>query len=82
MINEIIRTEQDIEYAKQKLNNDKSYIKLLHEYNYLKDVAFELVGIVANISRVPSKDIFEEFDVRDVEKEAMQATGNGQNKQQ
>ena len=51
------------------MNNDQKYIKLLHEYNYLKDAAFELVGIVANLARVPTKDIFEEFVVKDVEKE-------------
>jgi hypothetical protein len=51
-----------------RLNNDRGYIKLLHDYNYLKDSAFELVGMVANLARVPAKEIFEEFDVRDLEK--------------
>ncbi len=51
------------------MNNDRGYIRLLHDYNYLKDAAFELVGMVANLAQVPIKEIFEEFDVRDVEKE-------------
>ena len=50
------------------MNNDRGYIKLLHDYNYLKDAAFELVGMVANIRSVPAKEVFEEFEVRDVEK--------------
>jgi hypothetical protein len=34
-----------------------------------KDAAFELVGMVANVRRVAVKEVFEEFEVRDVEKE-------------
>ena len=64
-----MKAEAELETAKHRLNNDRGYIRLLHDYNYLKDAAFELVGMVANLSQVPIKEIFEEFDVRDVEKE-------------
>jgi hypothetical protein len=32
----ILKAESELETAKHKLNNDRSYIRLLHEYNYLK----------------------------------------------
>lgn len=43
------------------------YIRRLHEYNYLKDAAFQLVETVALISDQTAKAIFEEFDVKDTE---------------
>ena len=51
----------------QRLNSDQVYIRRLHEYNYLKDAAFQVVETVALISEVTAKHIFEEFDVRDTE---------------
>ncbi len=54
---------------KQRIKNDKVYIKKLHEYNYLKDSAFTLVGLVADIRGVAAKQVFDDFDVRDVENE-------------
>ena len=36
IIKQLIKLEQDQEALKHKLNNDKKYINLLHEYNYLK----------------------------------------------
>lgn len=36
LIKEIMKAENDQEVLKQKMNNDKAYIKLLHDYNYLK----------------------------------------------
>ena len=71
LIHDILRLESDLEYARQRVNNDRTYIRLLREYNYLKDAAFELVGIVAGMSRRPVKEVFEEFDVIDVEKESI-----------
>ncbi|CDW87436.1 UNKNOWN [Stylonychia lemnae] len=67
IVKQIIKMEQEQEALKHKLNNDQQYINLLHEYNYLKDACFQLVEIVANIAQVPAKDIFEQYDVRDVE---------------
>ena len=49
------------------MNNDKAYIKKLHDYNYLKDAAFELVEMVATMSGTSAKQVFDDFDVRDVE---------------
>ena len=54
---------------KNKLFTDKTYINLLHDYNDLKDVAFQLVEVVANITQCATTDIFKEFDVRDVEQD-------------
>jgi len=55
--------------VKNKLFTDKTYINLLHDYNDLKDVAFQLVEVVANITQCATTDIFKEFDVRDVEQD-------------
>ena len=56
-----------IALANQKLNSDQVYIRRLHEYNWLKDAAFELVERLALIEEKPAKAIFAEYDVRDTE---------------
>ena len=40
LVRDLLKAEADLETAKHRLNNDRSYIKLLHEYNYLKVQAF------------------------------------------
>eukprot|EP00347_Sterkiella_histriomuscorum_P020186 403338772 len=67
IIQQFVKMEQEQDQMKHKLNNDQRYINLLHEYNYLKDACFQLVEIVANVAQVPVKEIFEQYDVRDIE---------------
>eukprot|EP00347_Sterkiella_histriomuscorum_P021795 403332741 len=67
IIKQLVKMELEQEQMKHKLNNDQRYINLLHEYNYLKDACFQLVEIVANVAQVPVKEIFEQYDVRDIE---------------
>ena len=43
------------------------YIRRLHEYNYLKDVAFELCETIAKLKQVSVHEVFQEYGVRDTE---------------
>ena len=36
LVRALLKSEADLETAKHRLNNDRAYIKLLHDYNYLK----------------------------------------------
>ena len=36
LVRELLKADADLETAKHKMNNDQKYIRLLHDYNYLK----------------------------------------------
>ncbi len=40
---------------------------MVHEYNYLRDAVFKLCEALSNIKNCAAKDIFEEFDIKDLE---------------
>ena len=39
LVKQLVKAEADLETAKHRLNNDRAYIKLLHDYNYLKVIS-------------------------------------------
>lgn len=64
---EILATNVLIEREGQRLNNDPHHIHLLHEYNYLKDATFTLCDAISNIKRCSAKEVFEEFEIKDLD---------------
>ncbi|KAL8973129.1 MAG: hypothetical protein Q9183_000149 [Haloplaca sp. 2 TL-2023] len=48
--------------ASETVNN---HIKLLREYNHVRDIATALMGIIAEDRRVPMKAVYEDFDVNE-----------------
>ncbi len=63
----LVKKRAELIQVQQSLSSDQKYIRLLHDYNYLKDAAFQLVETLATLSQVSAKEIFKEFDVRDTE---------------
>ena len=57
LIREALKLESDIESAKQKLNNDQKYIRLLHEYNYLK--VSTLAHLIQFSDRMPPLNLWD-----------------------
>ena len=66
-MDEITLIQAQIDREKQRMNNDQHYIHLLHDYNYLKDATFTLCDALSNIKNCSAKEIFEEFEIVDIE---------------
>ena len=47
--------------------NSKKVIDKLHNYNELKDMCFELVGLLANALEMESKRVFTKYDIKNIE---------------
>ncbi|KAI4131151.1 MAG: hypothetical protein LQ338_001356 [Usnochroma carphineum] len=62
-------TKVKLDEATAKLKNPdasqtvKNYIKLLREYNDIRDIGTSLMGMIADNRRIPMKRVYEEFDV-------------------
>lgn len=41
----------------------QNHIRLLRQYNDIRDIGTSLMGIIADNRRVPMKRVYEEFDV-------------------
>ena len=50
-----------------RIRHDQKYIHQLQEYNYLKDGTMKLVELLSNIKKTSAKNIFEEFEIVDVD---------------
>ncbi|OJJ68731.1 hypothetical protein ASPBRDRAFT_46923 [Aspergillus brasiliensis CBS 101740] len=67
---QITETETQIAQTKAKLNNDpsttvKRHIRLLHEYNEIKDIAQGLMGLIADARGVRQVDVQREYGLDD-----------------
>ncbi|PYH74064.1 SWI5/SAE3 family protein [Aspergillus vadensis CBS 113365] len=67
---QITETESQIEQTKAKLKNDpsttvKRHIRLLHEYNEIKDIAQGLMGLIADARGVRQVDVQREYGLDD-----------------
>ncbi|GLB06908.1 hypothetical protein AtubIFM57258_002227 [Aspergillus tubingensis] len=67
---QITETESQIEQIKAKLKNDpsttvKRHIRLLHEYNEIKDIAQGLMGLIADARGVRQVDVQREYGLDD-----------------
>ena len=67
LMEEIKSLNTQIERQDQKLNHDPTLIHKMHEYNYLKDATFMLCDAISNIKRTSAKEIFEEFEIKDLD---------------
>ncbi|OOF92229.1 hypothetical protein ASPCADRAFT_9092 [Aspergillus carbonarius ITEM 5010] len=67
---QIMEIESQIAQTKTKLKNDPSttaqrHIRLLHEYNEIKDIAQGLMGLIADARGVRQVDVQREYGVDD-----------------
>ncbi|GCB24711.1 mating-type switching protein swi5 [Aspergillus awamori] len=67
---QITEIESQIAQTKAKLKNDpsttvKRHIRLLHEYNEIKDIAQGLMGLIADARGVRQVDVQREYEVDD-----------------
>ncbi|KAI4154309.1 MAG: hypothetical protein L6R39_001413 [Caloplaca ligustica] len=66
---QISDTRTKLNEAAAKLKNPnasqtvQNHIRLLRQYNDIRDIGTSLMGIIADNRRVPMKRVYEEFDV-------------------